>query len=816
MKKIITLLLFTLAALSLKINAQTTTCNADFSASFLTTFNVQFNPVIIGDSINTHHSWTFGDGGSSNIPAPIHLYASAGSYTVKHILTRYNLNGGIECHDTVTKIIVIQSYCNLTANFSWYRDSLNFLKIHFTNTTSGLSSTDSIRWTFGDGGTSLDVNPVHTYANYGTYTVCLRVKKNNSPPGTTPCVSEICKQVIVYQPCNLTANFTWVADSANSQKIWFTNTTVPLSNTDSIRWNFGDGTSSNLVNPDHTYSQPGTYTVCLRVQKRTTAGGLSTCVSEVCKTVIVHSPCNLSVNFTWHADSLNAHKIWFTNTSVPVNSTDSIRWNFGDGTYSNILNPDHTYSQSGSYNVCLVIQQRNAAGALTGCVKYTCHTVVVTEPCNLAAHFTWRADSINSKKIWFTNTSTGFVSTDSIRWTFGDGTSSNTINPDHIYSQAGSYTVCLRVQKRSTAGGLSNCVSETCQVVVVHDACNFTPDYSYHLDSINNRKVYFTNLTVVPNSSATATWFFGDGSSATSWNAVHEYAQAGRYYVCLRIQLTPTCVKYKCDSITILPQGPPCNNQSNFTAVKFSNDNQKYTFTPDYQNSAATYTWTFGDGTGSNSMIAIHRYDHPGTYTVCLTVWRSASCASTTCKTIIVTSSINCDSIHVYFTYQKDPFYPNKVYFYAISNFPILDETWTITKIPASGLPVILHQNNPIYVFHDTGYYQVCLRAITLGGCIKEYCSVIHIEHLGTTQCELQAYPNPATSQVSVNVTLTQPEMINVYVYNTLNVLVKEKHQQGNTGNNVVSVAIGDLTPGMYTMKVVYGTRTCYARFQKI
>ena len=138
--------------------------------------------------------------------------------------------------------------------------------------------------------------------------------------------------------------------------------------------------------------------------------------------------------------------------------------------------------------------------------------------------------------------------------------------------------------------------------------------------------------------------------------------------------------------------------------------------------------------------------------------------------------------------------------------------------ISISANPVILHQNNPVYVFPDTGYYQVCLRAITLGGCIKEYCNTIHIERVGggTTQCTLQAYPNPATTQVSVNVTLGAPQMIHVYIYNTLNILVKEKHQQGVTGNNVVTVPVGDLTPGQYTMKVIHGNDICYAHFQKI
>src|SRR5205085_9410865 len=135
------------------------------------------------------------------------------------------------------------------------------------------------------------------------------------------------------------------------------------------------------------------------------------------------------------------------------------------------------------------------------------------------------------------------------------------------------------------------------------------------------------------------------------------------------------------------------------------------------------YTWNFGDGTGSQSISTSHRYPHAGTYTACLTVYRNDSCASTTCRDINVPYQLNCNNINVTYTYQHDPTIQNKYYFYTIANYPVLDQTWTITKLPTtSGTPpVILHQNNPSYIFMDTGYYHVCLRAVTLGGCIKEY-----------------------------------------------------------------------------------------------
>ena len=229
------------------------------------------------------------------------------------------------------------------------------------------------------------------------------------------------------------------------------------------------------------------------------------------------------------------------------------------------------------------------------------------------------------------------------------------------------------------------------------------------------------------------------------------------------------------------------------------------------------YTWTFGDGTGSHDPIATHRYAQPGIYIACLTVWRGPNCASTTCKEIRVLPQVNCDSIHVSYTYQRDPLVPNKIYFYANGNFPILDQTWTITKLaPATTPPVILHQNNPVYVFNDTGYYRVCLKAITLGGCVKEYCSVIRIEQVLNSACLLQAYPNPATAVVNVNVLLSLPGAIDAYVYNSMNVLVKEKHLAGVAGNNIVSININDLAAGLYTMKIKYGGKICYARFTKL
>jgi len=452
------------------------------------------------------------------------------------------------------------------------------------------------------------------------------------------------------------------------------------------------------------------------------------------------------------------------------------------------------------------------------CTQSFTKLVSITDTCNLVVNFSSSITAATPLTVSFQNLSVPLVSSDSTIWSFGDGTSSYDVNPVHTYANAGTYVICLIVKKITNTTS-APCIRYLCRTITVSTPCNFNVNFNWHLDSVNNRKVFFNNLSTPPTASAIAVWSFGDGSTTTSWNAVHEYAHAGTFIVCLRVYLgsNSNCVREICDTIYIHDTLPACINLSNYHFERFSNDNQKYKFTSDYINSNLQYTWTFGDGTGSHDPIAIHRYTQAGNYTACLTVWRGVDCASTTCKPINVQLQVNCDSAHVSYTYQRNLQVPNKIQFFASGTLPILDQTWIITKIGGTVAtpPVVLHQNNPIYLFQDTGHFRVCLRAVVLGGCVKEYCNYIRIENVSNV-CELQAFPNPASTAVHVNVYLTQPEMIHAYVYNNLNALVLDAHQQGYTGTNLVSLNVSSLSPGQYIIRLVYGNRVCYARFQKL
>jgi PKD repeat protein len=783
--------------------------------------------------------WTFGDGSTSTDVNPVHTYNVPGTYTVCLRVKKLTPPGAAPCVREICKTIVVTPPCTIVPNFTWTVTPTNPLRIEFNNTSTNTAATDSIRWTFGDGTSSSQFNPVHIYTAPGTYTVCLKIIRYYSNT-TTPCIREICKTVVVQAPCTLVVNFTSQPDSAHPLRIKFTNTSVPINATDSVRWTFGDGSSvsglqsdPNVANPTHNYANAGTYTVCLRVKKNGNVASTVQCVREFCRTITVYEPCNLVVNFTSQADPNNPLRIKFTNTSVPISPTDSLRWSFGDGTSlsglqsdPNVASPVHIYAHAGNYNVCLIVIKRNTLSNVS-CVRYSCRTIVVHEPCNLVVNFTSQPDPNHPLRIKFTNTSVPINTTDSVRWTFGDGSSvsglqsdPNVANPTHIYANAGTYNVCLRIKKNNSANTPTQvaCVREKCNTIVVTAPCNFPVNFSWRLDSVNPRKVHFTNLSIPPVSTAIAVWTFGDGSSLTSWNAIHEYAQPGRYIVCLKVYLpNSNCVRETCDTVYVPVPVPPCTQLSKYTYQVFPNDNQKYKFTPDYINTTFQYTWTFGDGTGSHDPVAIHRYAQPGVYVACLTVWRSNECASTTCKEIRVLPQINCDTAHVSYRFERSPNMPNKIQFFASATLPILDQVWYITKVGGTVAtpPVILHQNNPIYLFQDTGYFRVCLKATLQGGCVKEYCNYVRIEQVSNV-CELQAFPNPTSALINVNLYLTQPEMIHAAVYNNLNVVVLQQSQQGNTGNNLVTLNVGNLIAGQYTIRLVYGNRVCYARFQKL
>ena len=193
-------------------------------------------------------------------------------------------------------------------------------------------------WNFGDGDTSSENNPTHTYKTSGDYSVTLIVKDKNST-ATGIHVQTVSVVVPVNENHKPIASFT---SALNGLTVNFTNKSTDEDNDNlTYVWNFGDGETSTEENPTHTYASAGNYTVSLIAKD---AKGLESVAFTSSVKVSEPAP-NPYSEFKFTVDGL---KVKFQNlSSDPDNDQMFFTWDFGDGSTSREEDPVHEYAQSG-------------------------------------------------------------------------------------------------------------------------------------------------------------------------------------------------------------------------------------------------------------------------------------------------------------------------------------------------------------------------------------------------------------------------------------------------------------------------------------
>jgi PKD repeat protein len=193
------------------------------------------------------YTWHFGDECISEEQNPTHTYTAAGTYTVCLTVTN-------ECGSD-TRSLDITVYEPPSAGFD-LDDGPYCLNqtIRFTNTSS--TNTTSLRWDFGDGGTSTETNPTHSYVDAGFYTITL--------VASSECGSD--SKVMTVEIQGIEAEVQALPSSGCAPlEVQFGVTTSCMAEPVRQSWIFGDGSSSEEGNPTHPYSQPGFYTATVQV-----------------------------------------------------------------------------------------------------------------------------------------------------------------------------------------------------------------------------------------------------------------------------------------------------------------------------------------------------------------------------------------------------------------------------------------------------------------------------------------------------------------------------------------------------------------------
>jgi len=224
--------------------------------------------------------------------------------------------------------------------------------VHFTNLTSGPAWTtvSKLQWDFGDGSQSSQNNPSHLYFEDGEYEVTLWVKAING------CEISLTKTIMV--SANPEVDFETPPLCEDTPYVFEDASTVSTSEAVvAWSWNFGDGNSSALQNPLHTYSEPGQYNVSLAVE--TSAG----CKAGANRLVDVF-PAPISDFSFFPRYGVAPLVVNFENNSE---GAQSYLWDFGDGSPASTLsNPTHTYTANGIYLPTLVATSALGCNDTTG------------------------------------------------------------------------------------------------------------------------------------------------------------------------------------------------------------------------------------------------------------------------------------------------------------------------------------------------------------------------------------------------------------------------------------------------------------------
>ncbi|MEM9022216.1 MAG: PKD domain-containing protein, partial [Bacteroidota bacterium] len=309
-------------------------------------------------------------------------------------------------------------------------------------------------------------------------------------------------------------------DLTNDPVVAFTDAST--NNPSSWLWDFGDGNTDTVPNPMHTYAAAGGHIVCLTVTN--IAGS-----DQLCQLIQTFNSAP-DANFTF--DDSNDPVVDFTDFSLhgPTNWD----WDFDDnGATSTQQNPQHIFSDSGSYNVCLVAS--NAFGSDT-----TCQTVTITSTFPVAD---FSFDASGDPVVDFTDLST--ENPTSWSWDFDDNGATSTMqNPTYQFSTTGTFNVCL------TATNLIGS-NTACQPVTITVAL---PIADFGFTFVNANILLFSDSS--QNNPTGWSWDFDDGSTASSQNPSHQYpTTGGAFNVCLVASNSAGNSAAACKVVNVIPVG---------------------------------------------------------------------------------------------------------------------------------------------------------------------------------------------------------------------------------------------------------------------
>jgi PKD repeat protein len=297
---------------------------------------------------NMGYTWDFGDGGTSTIANPVHVFNSTGVKPVKlRVLSEFG------CADSITKSVVLLTspVADFETGPTCSQSNTNF---NFTGSKPGGGVTTVFNWNFAGEGSSTVESPSKLFSNVGKKLITLTLTSNNG------CTDMISKEINIKLQSKADFN---TSDMCEGENAVFANLSTVAAGNLLYNWRFGDGAISSSQSPRHLYNIAGiskTFNVTLVA---VVPGG---CSDSITKPVSVNA--NPIADFSYKT---SGRLVYFTaNTTTAT----AYHWSFGDGSSAETANSQYNYMlyPSGKYEACLTVT--NAAG----CNTQVCKTISIS------------------------------------------------------------------------------------------------------------------------------------------------------------------------------------------------------------------------------------------------------------------------------------------------------------------------------------------------------------------------------------------------------------------------------------------------------
>lgn len=659
----------------------------------------------ISGSTLSLYIWNFGDGSSMSYGAnPQHIYNSAGTYTITHIVVAAN-----GCRDTV--ILPVQTNPIPVPVFN-AGSVCQYSEITF-NSNSVISSgnIDSTIWDYGDGSAigNGDIS-AHIYTAPGYFNVTLTVISDNG------CVNSTSDQVYVNEIPQATFTF---SNACAGSFVEFINLTPVTPSINNLIWNTGDNniyTSGDTV--VNQYLIDATYTVSLVV---TSDSGCTDTSSQ--NLIIFPLP---EIHYTITGVPCENDTLRLRNLSASPSGIINSQWYLSTG---NILSGNTVYHsfQSGINHFTLIVTDANQ------CTSTLTDSIIIHE--NPLVNITTENVCEGIASTFTANVSCP-DSLSSVLWDYGDTTSDSQLNTTHLFTNYGSYTTTFY------AVSIVGCSTEINSTVLVHP--NPIADFSTGT-TCEKAPVSFINLSSVASGTLQSSlWDFGDDSPpSVEYDIEHSYQLPGIYPVTLNVVSDKGCfgqhlhpVKIHYAPVSIFTFDTACA----LTPTTFTNSSISM------QSDIAVTNWLFDQTSSDSSYSANYIFTHAGIHTASLVVITDEGCSDTSWANIKVWElpqpaftampREGCQPLQVMFTDSSQSLDGTIIHWY-----------WTL------GQGINSPNKEPSVLYTEAGLYDITLEVTTEFGCKKAYTSVdlINVYPLPVAQFSFEnSHPDILTPFVNI------------------------------------------------------------------